>query len=434
MSDYETLASGDAGKSNIVALAETGSAKSNYASGDFRTLEIDAALLARVERYRLGRLRQQMQHHAMDAVILFDPINIRYACGSRNMQVYSQRNPARYLYVAADGPVVLFEFSACLHLAKGLALLDDVRPARAVMPQYSGPHCARHTAAFVDDIRALLAQSQTSGKRIGVESAPTGALTALGEAEFDIVDAAIAMEGAKSIKSLEELALIHRSMTLTEAAMTRMEAALRPGMSENELWAIFNQHVLATGGEYAETRLLASGARTNPWFQECSDKIIAPGELVAFDTDIVGCFGYYTDFSRTFHVPGAGEATATQKSLYRMAVDQLETNIALLAPGMSFREYSQRAWPIPGGYRENRYLDIVHGCGMTGEWPLIAHDMDWDDVGYDGNIEPGMTLCVEAYIGHRDGQEGVKLEEQVLITETGIDRLSTYGYSRELME
>lgn len=419
--------------SDIVSLASANPSGERYASGAYRELTIDPALLARVERYRLERLRQQMRHHALDALILFDPINIRYACGVRNMQVYSQRNPARYLYVAADGPVVLYEFSACLHLAKDAALLDEVLPARAVMPQYSGPRCAAHTAAFVDDIQGLFARSQTRGHRLGIESAPTAAVAALDQAGFELIDAAVAVEGAKSIKSIDELALIHRSVTLTEAAMARMEAALRPGMTENELWSIFNQHVLATGGEYAETRLLTSGAHTNPWFQECSDKVIAPGELVAFDTDIVGCFGYYTDFSRTFHVPGRGAPSEEQKALYRLAAEQLETNIALLEPGMSFRDYSRKAWPIPRGYRENRYLDIVHGCGMTGEWPLIAHDMDWDEVGYDGVIEPGMTLCVEAYIGHRDGSEGVKLEEQVLITETGVERLSTYGYSRELM-
>ncbi|WP_311946079.1 M24 family metallopeptidase [Halomonas piscis] len=419
--------------SQIVALADASHNERLYSDGAFRHQTIDTALLARVERYRLGRLRQQMQYHEMDAIILFDPINIRYACGSRNMQVYSQRNPARYLYVALDGPVVLFEFSACLHLAKDLTLLDEVRPARAVMPQYSGPRCAQHTAAFVDDIQALFARSAPQGKRLGIESAPTATISALGEAGFKLMDAAVVMEGAKSIKSVDELSLIHRSVTLTEEAMSCMEASLQPGMTENELWSIFNQHVLATGGEYAETRLLASGDRTNPWFQECSDKIIAPGELVAFDTDIVGCFGYYTDFSRTFHVPGRGDPTPEQKQLYRMAANQLESNIALLTPGISFREYSRRAWPIPQGYRENRYLDIVHGCGMTGEWPLIAHDMDWDVVGYDGYIEPGMTLCVEAYIGHRDGGEGVKLEEQVLITEKGIDRLSTYGYDGKLL-
>lgn len=422
--------------STIVALAGDNTERDAYAGGAFRERPIDPALLARVERYRLERLRRQMRHHRLDALILFDPVNIRYACGVRNMQVYSQRNPARYLYVAADGPVVLYEFSACLHLARTASLLDEVHPARAVMPQYSGPRCAAHTAGFVEDIRELVARSQAcsaSGRRLGIESAPTASVAALGEAGFELVDAAVAVEGAKSIKSVDELALIHRSVTLTEAAMARMEAALRPGMTENELWSIFNQHVLATGGEYAETRLLSSGAHTNPWFQECSDKVIAPGELVAFDTDIVGCFGYYTDFSRTFHVPGAGAPSETQRALYRMAAEQLESNIALLRPGMHFRDYSRQAWPIPSGYRENRYLDIVHGCGMTGEWPLIAHDMDWDEVGYDGIIEPGMTLCVEAYIGHRDGTEGVKLEEQVLITEDGVDRLSTYGYASELM-
>ncbi|WP_148254143.1 M24 family metallopeptidase [Aidingimonas lacisalsi] len=420
--------------SGIVSLPDSCSNGTQYSDARFRETEINTALLERVQRYCLARLRAQMTYHGMDAVILFDPVNIRYACGVRNMEVYSRRNPARYLYVAAEGPVVLYEFSACLHLTRGSVVLDEVYPARAVMPQYSGPKCAQHTSAFVKDIEGLFARSSTNGRCIGIESAPTGVIQGLADAGFTLVDGTVATEGAKSIKSLDELALIYRSVILTEAAMERMESALRPGMTENELWSIFNQHVLATGGEYAETRLLSSGDRTNPWFQECSDKVIAPGELVAFDTDIVGCFGYYTDFSRTFHVPGAGGPTHDQKALYRMAADQLETNIALLSPGMTFREYSQRAWPIPDGYLENRYLDIVHGCGMSGEWPLIAHDGDWDDVGYDGVIEPGMTLCVEAYIGHRDGVQGVKLEEQVLITEQGIERLSTYGYAGDLLD
>lgn len=124
--------------SQIVALADVPRDGRSYVDGDFRRQSIDDELLSRVERYRLDRLRQQMRHHEMDALILFDPINIRYACGVRNMQVYSQRNPARYLYVAADGPVVLYEFSACMHLAKDARLLDEVHPARAVMPQYSG--------------------------------------------------------------------------------------------------------------------------------------------------------------------------------------------------------------------------------------------------------------------------------------------------------
>ena len=54
---------------------------------------------------------------------------------------------------------------------------------------------------------------------------------------------------------------------------------------------------------------------------------------------------------------------------------------------------------------------------------LVAIDK-MDKIGWDGVLEPGMVLTVEAYVGPRAGGEGVKLEEQVLVTERGPDRLS----------
>jgi Xaa-Pro dipeptidase len=51
-----------------------------------------------------------------------------------------------------------------------------------------------------------------------------------------------------------------------------------------------------------------------------------------------------------------------------------------------------------------------HGISMTGEYPYLYYRAD-DDAGYDGIIEPGMTICVESYIGEKDGGEGVKLEQ-----------------------
>ncbi|WP_110674007.1 Xaa-Pro peptidase family protein [Salinicola sp. RZ23] len=402
----------------------------NYSTVDFKDTPIDRALEHRVALYRLGRLRQQVKEHDLNAVVLFDPINIRYACGVRNMQVYSQRNPARYLVVPAEGPVVLFEYRACGHLAKDMPTIDEIRGASPIMPLHSGPHSPRHVSHFVADIEDVMSRSTSGGKRIGIESAPTEVVSAMIEHGYTLVDASRPVEIAKSIKSFDELTLIAKSVELTEQAMTVMERAIEPGLTENALWSIFQQKVIETGGEYMETRLLNSGDRTNPWFQETSDKKLAAGELIAFDTDTVGVYGYYTDFSRTFFVGSEGaRPSAKQKELYSLSRDEIETNIALMRPGMSFREYSEKAWKIPEGYQEHRYLAVVHGCGMTGEWPIISHSMDWDEVGYDGVIQPGMTLCVESFCGHRDGGEGVKLEEQVLVTETGIRRMSTYGYS-----
>lgn len=70
---------------------------------------------------------------------------------------------------------------------------------------------------------------------------------------------------------------------------------------------------------------------------------------------------------------------------------------------------------------------------MTGEYPYLYHHSDYTDAGYDGEILPGMTLCVESYIGEQDRHEGVKLEEQVLVTESGIEILSKFPFEEGLL-
>ena len=71
---------------------------------------------------------------------------------------------------------------------------------------------------------------------------------------------------------------------------------------------------------------------------------------------------------------------------------------------------------------------------MTGEYPYLYHAQDYPDAGYDGVIEPGMTLCVESFLGAQDGGDGVKLEEQVLVTETGIELLSQFPFEDALLD
>ncbi len=56
-----------------------------------------------------------------------------------------------------------------------------------------------------------------------------------------------------------------------------------------------------------------------------------------------------------------------------------------------------------------------------------------DNDGYDGTLEAGMTVCVESYVGEVGGAEGVKLEEQVLITETGAIPLSSFPFEEDLL-
>jgi Xaa-Pro aminopeptidase len=135
---------------------------------------------------------------------------------------------------------------------------------------------------------------------------------------------------------------VRASVRATEHAVGRMRAAIRPGLSENELWSVLHQGVIALGGDYVETRLLPPGTRTKPWFQETGERRLEEDELVALDT--------------------------------------------------------------------------------------LYHAIDFEGSGYDGVLEPGMTVCVESYSGEEGGHEGVKLEQQLLITESGQELLSRFPF------
>jgi Xaa-Pro dipeptidase len=389
--------------------------------------------LAAVRSYRLGRVREQMAAHELDACVLVDPVNVRYATGARNMQVFHSRNPARYLFVPQSGPVILHEFAGCAHLAEGLETIDEIRPAITASYAAAGPTIATVERTWAEQVAALVREHCGPRAAVGVERVNAGAALALGDQGFRISDAQAPLERARAVKSAEELKCVRASVGATEVAVARLRAAIRPGLSENELWSILHQGVIALGGDYIETRLLASGPRTNPWFQETGDRRLGESELVALDTDVVGCHGYYCDFSRTFHT-GPAAPTPHQRELYRVAHEQVHHNMQLLRAGTSFRDYSERAWNIPERFVANRYYLSAHGCGMTGEYPYLYHAMDFDESGYDGVVEPGMTLCVESYIGEEGGHEGVKLEQQLLITEDGQELLSTFPFEPALLD
>ncbi|WP_240724605.1 M24 family metallopeptidase [Halomonas borealis] len=382
---------------------------------------------------RLERVRAQLKARDISAAVLFDPAHVRYATGSRNMQVYSSRNPARYAFVPSEGPVVLFEFSGCEHLASHLPTLDEIRPAKAISYYFNERNTHAVTEAWADEIDDLIQRQCGGGGKVALESATSQAAFALNERGYRVLDAQEPLEQARAYKVPNEIKMIRSSLRAVEDGVRQLEAAILPGVTENAAWSKLHQHIIATDADFVETRLMNSGPRTNPWFQECSDRRIQAGELVALDTDVVGRYGYYADFSRTF-LCGRGAPTASQKDLYRMAYEQIRTNMANLKPGVSFKEYAERAWQIPSAYKGRRYFALAHGVGMNGEYPYIVHREDIDDKGYDGLIEPGMTLCVESFIGHEAGGEGVKLEEQLYIREDGqVELLSDYPFDERLL-
>ncbi|MEO8302904.1 MAG: Xaa-Pro peptidase family protein [Betaproteobacteria bacterium] len=388
--------------------------------------------IRRMHRYRNERIRAELRKRDYAAGLFCDAINVRYATGSRNMQVWTLRNPARYVFVAAEGPTVMFEFGGCDHLVRGLETIQEIRPTTSWFYFTSGPRMAEHARRWATEIADLVGKHGGGNRRLAVDRVnPEGyaALQALGIALHDGQEVA---ERARAIKSADEIDCLRSAIAVCEGGLQQVRDALKPGVTENQLLATLNAANIAGGGEYIETRLLTAGPRTNPWFQESSERPIAAGELLAIDTDMIGPYGYFADMSRTF-LCGEGRPTAEQKTLYGLAHEQVATNTALLRPGVGFREFMEASWAMPDRYIAHRYMSLVHGAGLCGEYPYIPYPTDFERKGYDGLIEENMTLCVESFIGDEAGGEGVKLEQLVLVTSDGPQPLTTFPFERGLL-
>jgi len=388
------------------------------------------AELDKIRLYRLERIRGELRKKDCAGALLFDQVNTRYATDSTNMQIWCSHFETRCVFIATDGPVVLFDYSNLPHLAEGLPTIDEYR----VMPAFyyfsaadGGPGRAKE---FGKQIADLMKKHGHGNKRLAIDRLSHMGLDAIRSHGIDVFDGLEITEQARVIKNDGEIELMKRAIDVCEIGMKAMHDALVPGITENALWAKLHEANIALGGEWIETRLLSSGPRTNPWFRECSMRLIETGDMVSFDTDLIGPYGYCADISRSWRC-GDGKPDDIQRRLYAAAHEQLHHDIAILKPGMSFREIAEKAWPIPDEYLSNRYTCLLHGVGLADEYPSIRHRVDFDKKGYDGTIEEGMTLCVESMIGAEGGREGVKLEQQVLITKGGAEPLSTYRFEED---
>lgn len=377
--------------------------------------------------WRLGRVREQLAARDYAGALLYDPINIRYATDTSNMQVWTLHNAVRYALVMTNGPVILWDFHGCGHLSADNESIDETRAAIAWYWFMAGPRGEEQAARWAAEIADIVRSHGGGNMRLAVDRVDPPGLWALEHEGLSVHDGQQVMEIARAIKNDVEITAMKEAIAACEEGMRRMQAALAPGITENALWSLLHQANIELGGEWIETRLLASGPRTNPWFRECSDRVIEDGDFVCFDTDLIGPNGYCADISRSW-IAGGGKPDDEQRALYEIAREQVDYNMALLRPGVGFREYAEACFELPQDCLAGRYSVVAHGVGLCDEYPGIVYRQDWDKSGYDGVIEPGMTLCVESYVGREGGREGVKLEQQVLITETGADLLSPYPF------
>ncbi|MEZ5776321.1 MAG: Xaa-Pro peptidase family protein [Hyphomicrobiaceae bacterium] len=375
--------------------------------------------------YRRERIRQELRAADAALVVLVNPISLRYATEYRSYPLFQSHIPTTYAVFPQQGPVVIYGSYGRPDAA------DEVRPGRAVTFFDAGPELAEGSRLLADDIVRFLAEIGSSNRRIALEYTNPSLTLALLQRGLEVIDGVAIAERARIVKSAEEIECIRWACAVAEHGIARLREALRPGITELQLWGILNYTNLANNGDWHNGRMLASGPRINPWLQEASPRSVCSGDLVGFDTDMVGPGGYFADISRTFHC-GPASPTRRQKQLYRLAHAEITHNLGLLRPGISLSELQTRAFPVAEEFHANAYTCVIHGVGMTDEYPRVNPAFRGPNL-YDGIIEPGMVLCVESYMGAVGERDGVKLEEQVLVTEDGFERLSTYPFEEELL-
>ncbi|NCG34714.1 MAG: M24 family metallopeptidase [Dehalococcoidales bacterium] len=384
-----------------------------------KRLKEDEINFTKLRAYRLDRIKKELEKNNLEACILFDPVNVRYALDSVNMSVYNMHNLTRYCFVPVNGPVILYEYFNCEGLSSHLTLIDEIRPAITWDYFSNGDQAGIQLEKWINEIKDL-SNSYFKNKKIAIDVVNGPAVSALNKAGIKVIDAKLVLEQARVIKSPEELKCMKAAIEVCEIGINKMREELKAGMTEDELWSILHKTNIEHGGEWIECRILSSGERTNPWMQESSNKIIQSGEIVSFDTDMVGPYGYCADISRAF-VEGH-KFNEEQKKLYQMAVEHINHNSRLIKPGMSFREFTEKSWKLPEEYYGNRYSCMVHGIGLCDEWPMIRYPTDGGQ--REGSFEKNMTITVETYIGKVAGKEGVKLEQQYLVGENGLELMS----------
>ena len=402
------------------------------ALGEWAEAGLEPPDLQAMRRHRWERLTAHVVARGWGGILLFDPLNIRYATDHSNMQLWNAHNPFRAVLLCADGHMVLWDYRNSPFLADHLPLVREVRSGASFFYFGAGDRTRAQAGAFAAEVRDLLAEHAGENRRLGVDKIMAHGLRALEALGIEVLEGEEATERARAVKGADEICAMRCAIHAGEASVAAMEQATGRSVSEDEIWSVLHAENIRRGGEWIETRLLASGPRTNPWFQECGPRVVQAGEVVAFDTDLVGCYGMCVDISRTWWV-GPGRPRPDMVSAMRHARDHIAENMALLAPGVAMSKITERAHRLAPEFRAGRYGCMMHGVGLCDEWPVIAYPEDYVEGAFDHVLEPGMVLCVEALVGAVGGDFSIKLEDQVLITEDGHENLTSYPFDAALM-
>ena len=427
-----TLADGTPNDNDRVEIGPT-----QLAFAEWQAAGITPPNLDRMRDYRWRRLTEGLVARDYGGLLMFDPLNIRYATDTTNMQLWNTHNPFRAVLLCADGHMVIWEYKNSPFLVTFNPLIKEIRSGATFFYNSTGDRGDDAATGFAAQVDEIMRAHAGTNRRLAVDKIMIAGLRALERRGFEVMEGEEVTERVRAVKGPDDIAALRCAQHACEAAIAAMERATRDGvpkgdMSEDAIWSVLHAENIRRGGEWIETRLLASGPRTNPWFQECGPRIVQNNEIVAFDTDLIGTYGMCVDISRTWWV-GDQRPTNAMISAMHHAMDHIAQNMAMLKPGVSIKELVFGGHQLDAQYWKQKYSCKMHGVGLCDEWPYATYPDGYTEGAFDAVLEPGNVLCVEALVSPEGGDFSIKLEDQVLVTETGFENLTRYPFDARLL-
>lgn len=392
----------------------------------------------KLRKMRLQRAQEKMKADDIAGVLTFNADNIRYLTG---FYVTTPNRGGEYSFVfcPAEGKPTLFT-----GIPEETIRRMPWMEGRVKADVGSGPS-ASDAGADSGVIKRQVGEVMALMKEAGIEKSDTIGLdgTVLAphymEAfEREGITAKICkatMDKARMVKNSEEIKIMRQVAMNTEIAFAAIVDAIRPGVRECDLVGLGIKTLYEQGCDHTEDLVCMSGENTNPYNWTFTDKAIRPGDLIYIDVDGASYLGYKSCVYRTFC---CGKANQVKKDTYKEAYEWLQAGIEACRYGNTNYDI-QRAFPqSPAAWGRDTWVGmdpfcLAHGLGLTlHDRPFVTHTY-MQNGSPEVPLEPGMILAVETFAGKPEQHMGVRLEDMVLVTETGNEVLSRFPIE-ELME
>ncbi|WPD18537.1 Xaa-Pro peptidase family protein [Thermaerobacter composti] len=373
----------------------------------------------RLRRDRLARMREQMEAHDLGALICFVGENIRYITGVWQGN-WKNNIFIRYCVLPRGGEPVLFEtVGSDLHCARMDAPWlkpENIRPA--ITWRWAEGAEQSQVEKMAKSIYEVLVENGVQNERVGIDVMDMLAYQALSNLGIRLVNAWPAIKDARVIKTPDEIELLKIAAAHGDAAMWMcMNEWAKPGVREREVAAKVNEYLYSSGFDFVYDVIVASGGNTSPYRRWATDKILRVGDLVIVDINAIGPGGYFIDFVRCFKVGGV-KPTQKEKDLYKECYESLYRAIEKMKPGNTTADVAKE---FPE-YDDDKYGTVslqqfAHSIGLTlyeGMWISRAYSLK-----YPAEIKPNMYFAIETFAGHPGLEQTVRLEENLVITDTG---------------